>query len=297
MNPQDRTVEELIGRMATKQHGVVTWAQLLEAGISKEEIKGRVRSRALLRVHRGVYRVGHRAPSVEARYLAAVFACGEGARLTGLPAGHLWGLLRGAAPPAEVTAPTERRVKGVKTRRARRDRADDDLTTCRGIPVTTIPRTLVDLASVLSLEALARACHEAGVKYRTTPRQVEEMLARRPNTPGATKLRRVLHGDTRVTLSALERRFLQLLREAGLPLPETNKPAGSHRVDCRWPDHGLTVELDSYRYHNSRHSWELDHRRAREARRRRDEFCRYTYGDVFDSPRVVVSEVSELLGV
>jgi Transcriptional regulator, AbiEi antitoxin len=89
MNPQNRTVEELIGRMATRQHGVVTWSQLLEAGISKEEVKGRVRSRALLRVHRGVYRVGHSAPSVEARYLAAVFACGEGARLAGLAAGHL----------------------------------------------------------------------------------------------------------------------------------------------------------------------------------------------------------------
>jgi hypothetical protein len=216
--------------------------------------------------------------------------------LTGLAAGHLWSILRGAAPPPEVTAPTERRVKDVKTRRARRDEADD-VTTCRGIPVTTVPRTLVDLASLLSREALARACHEAGVKYRTTPRQVEKVLARRPNTPGARKLRSVLHGDTRVTLSALERRFLQLLREAGLPLPETNKAAGGRCVDCRWPAHRLTVELDSYRYHNSRHSWELDRRREREARLRRDEFRRYTYGDVFDSPRDVLSDVSELLGV
>ena len=296
MDPQSRTVEEVAGRIATKQHGVVTWLQLLEAGVSREEIKGRVRTRALVRVHRGVYRVGHAAPSMEARYLAAVLACGEGALLCGPAAGHLWGILKGAASPPEVTAPTQRRVKGVKTRRARRE-GTRDATKCRGIPVTTVPRTLVDLASLLSLDALARACHEAGVKYRTTPRQVDAVLARRKNIPGAAKLRSVLHGDVHVTLSALERRFLKLLKEANLPLPETNRPAGGRRVDCRWPDHRLTVELDSYRYHNSRHAWELDRRREREARKRGDEFRRYTYGDVFDSPDAVLSEVSELLGV
>jgi hypothetical protein len=143
-----------------------------------------------------------------------------------------------------------------------------DATTHRGIPVTTVPRTLVDLGSLLSLEALARACHEAGVKYRTTPRQVEAVLARRPNAPGAKKLRQVLHGDAPVTLSALERRFLKLLREANLPLPVTNRAA-----------------------------WELDRRREREARTRGDEFRRYTYGDVFDSPGLTLSELSALLAV
>jgi hypothetical protein len=267
----------------------------LVAGVSDQEIKGRLRKRVLVRVHRGVFRVGHEAPSIAARYLAAVLACGEGALLSGSAAAHLWGLLRGAAPAPEVTAPTKRRIPGVKTRRARRGAVD--ATRCKGIPITTVPRTLVDLASVLSLDALARACHEAGVKYRTTPRQVEAVLARRPSASGAKQLRRVLHGDVHVTLSALERRFLDLLEEAGLPLPETNKPAGGRRVDCRWPAHGLTVELDSYRYHNSRHAWELDRRREREARLRRDAFRRYTYGDVFDSPRDVLSDVSGLLGV
>jgi hypothetical protein len=296
MDPQSRTVEEVAGGIATTQHGVVTWLQLLEAGVSREEIKGRVRSRALVRVHRGVYRVGHAAPSMEARYLAAVLACGEGAVLCGPAAAHLWGILKGAAPAPEVTAPTQRRVKGVKTRRARREGARD-ATKCRGIPVTTVPRTLVDLASLLSSDALARACHEAGVKYRTTPKQVDAVLARRKNAPGAAKLRSVLHGDVHVTLSALERRFLQLLKEANLPLPETNRPAGGRRVDCRWPDHRLTVELDSYQYHRSRHAWELDRRREREAYARGDEFRRYTYGDVFDAPGPMLSELSALLGV
>jgi hypothetical protein len=283
-----------LARVARRSHGVVTRAQLLRAGVTVDQINRRLRSGALLREYPGVYRVGHRAPSVEARYLAAVWACGEGALLCGRPAGHLFGAIKGPAPPPEVTAPTERRIKGVKTRRSRSiDRRD--ATTFRGIPVTTLPRTLVDLAAALDLDELARAFHEAEVRHRTTPAQVEAVLARRPNSPGAAKLRAVLHGDAPVLLSKLERRFLALLRAAGLPLPLTNRPAGGRYVDCRWPEARLTVELDSYRYHHSRHAWEQDRRREREARARGDEFRRYTWGDVFEQPQLMMAELCVLL--
>jgi very-short-patch-repair endonuclease len=195
-----------------------------------------------------------------------------------------------------VTAPTERRITGIRTKRARRHKTDD-ATAWRGIPVTTVPRTLVDISSSLSLPDLARACHEAGIKHGTTPRQVEAVLARRPGSPGAKKLRKVLHGDVHVTLSALERRFLERLDEAHLPLPNTNKPASGRRVDCRWPDHRLTVELDGYRYHCSRYAWELDRRREREARARGDDFRRYTHDDVFQAPEHMLRELSALLRV
>ena len=121
------------------------------------------------------------------------------------------------------------------------------------------------------------------------------MLAKRPRTKGAKKLRAVLRGDVQVTLSELERRFQALLEQAGLPLPKTNKRAHGRRVDCRWPEHRLTVELDSYRYHRSRHAWEQDRRREREARARGDEFRRYTYGDVLESPRLMLAELRALL--
>ena len=170
-----------------------------------------------------------------------------------------------------------------------------EATTWRGIPVTTVARTLVDLAAVLSADDLARACHEAGVRYLTTPRDVEAVLTRRPNTRGAGTLRTVLNGDVRVTLSKLERAFLRRLEEAGLPLPQTNRPAGGRRVDCRWPDHRLTVELDGYRYHSSRHAWEVDRRREREARARGDEFRRYTFGDVEEWPVWMLDELWTLL--
>jgi hypothetical protein len=280
--------------MAGAAHGVVTRTQLLGAGITSSEIEHRLRTGALLRAHRGVYRVGHRAPSVEARYLAAVRACGEGALLSGQAAGHLLAILKGPPPAPEVTAPTGRRVRGVDTRRSR-GMGPHDRTIWRGIPVTSAPRTLADLAASLSIDELARACHETGIRHGTTPRQVEEVLARRPTSPGAPKLRQILTGDVRVTLSKLEARFLAHLREADLVLPETNRPAGGRRVDCRWPEQRLTVELDSYQYHHSRHAWEQDRRREREARARGDEFRRYTYGDVFEHPELMLAELRALL--
>jgi hypothetical protein len=292
VDAKGRTVEQVVARLATRSHGVVTRRQLLAAGVSRQEIADRLATGALLREHRGVYRVGHRAPSVEARYLAAVLACGDGALLSGPAAGHLWGLVKGAAPPPEVTAPTERRLAGVVTHRARRPA---DATTHRGIPITTVPFTLIALAAQLSAEDLARACHEAGVRYDTTPRQVDEVLARRPNAPGTRQLRAVLNGDTKVTLSKLEQRFLALLEDEGIALPQTNRPAGTRRVDCRWLSHRLSVELDSYRYHRSRHAWEQDRRREREAHARGDEFRRYTYGDVLERPALMLAELRALL--
>jgi predicted transcriptional regulator of viral defense system len=229
MRPQGRTVEEILAALAGERHGVVARRGLLEAGISDGEIKRRMRSGALLVEFRGVYRVGHRAPSREARYAAAVEACGSGALLRGRSAAHLHGLLRGPAPPPEVATPTERRIEGITTCRCRR-LDPRDATVVDGIPVTTVARTLVDLAAVLGVEALARACHEAGVLHGTTPEEVEAVLARRPGSPGARKLRSVLRGEVRVTLSTLERRFLVRLKSAGLPLPETKRVAGGRRV-------------------------------------------------------------------
>jgi very-short-patch-repair endonuclease len=293
MTPQTTTVELVIGRIASRQHGVVARAQLLRAGVTTHEIRHRLECGALLREHRGVYRVGHRAPSIDARYLAAVLACGDEACLSGRAAAHLFGLLKGGAPPAAVTTPLKRRVVGVEVRRGRV--APADTAVYRGIPVTAVPRTLTDLAADLPLDALARACHEAGVRFRTTPAHVAAVLERRSRCPGAAKLGLVLRGDARVTLSALERRFLELLGEHDLPLPRTNRPAGGYRVDCRWPKRRLTVELDSYRFHHSRHAWEQDRRREREARARGDDFRRYTWADVFEEPTRTVGELRRLL--
>lgn len=295
IGPKVRTADAVIRELASKAHGVVTRSELLSAGLTADEIRRRRERGLLLPIHRGVYRVGHHAPSLEARYLAAVKACGQEALLAGRAAAHLWRLIKGSPPQPEVLTPSDRRVKGVRIHRARRSELPTRAIR-QGIPLTTVPRTLVDLASSLPEPALARACHEAGVLHKTTPKQVDAVLRRVPNAPGRKRLERVMHGDVPVTLSRLESRFLVLLRNAGLPLPITNKVAGGHRVDCRWPEHKLTVELDSYRYHNSHYAWDRDRLREREARKRGDEFRRYTARDVFEDPAFMLADLSELLG-
>jgi hypothetical protein len=289
-----RTVDHEVARIASRQHGVVTRAQLLEAGLSRSAVERRVEKGVLHREFRGVYRVGHRAPSIEARYMAAVLACGERAVLSGRAAAFLFGLIKGPAPRPEVSTTADRCLAGVMTRRVRQlDRRD--VTVYRAIPIMTVPHVLLELAGTLSLDALARACHEATVRHRVSAATADATLARRPNSRGARKLREIFDGEIRVTLSKLERDFLAVLRSSELPLPQTNRLVDGRHIDCHWPEYGLTVELDGYRYHHSRHAWEQDRRREREARARGDEFRRYTYGDVTEDQRLMLAELRGLL--
>jgi very-short-patch-repair endonuclease len=168
-------------------------------------------------------------------------------------------------------------------------------TSVRNIPVLTVPETIVACAAVLTDEALARLCHEAGVLHGTVPEHVETLLAREGPVKGAATLRAIMRGDVKVVLSKLERAFLRLLTEHHLPLPQMNRPAGAYRVDCRWPEHRLTVELDGYRFHNSRYSWRQGLEREREARKRKDRFRRYDWDDVTKNSAFVVGELRELL--
>jgi Transcriptional regulator, AbiEi antitoxin len=281
MPPQNRT-DQIIARLAWRNHGVVTRRRLLAAGVTHDQIKTRIARGSLIVVYPGVYRVGHRAPSVEADYMAAVLACGEGAQLMGAAAAHLYRLIKGQPPGPVVRTRTERRIRGIETHRAHR--RGQRGTEWKGIPITTVPQTLIDLTPSMPTDQLARAAHEAQVRFGI-----------RPDPTMPPKLRAILEGDIPVTLSELEARFLTLLAENGLPRPKTNRIASKRRVDCRWPTHRLTVELDSYTFHNTRHAWEQDRKREREAHARGDQHRRYTYGDVFEDPHQMLAELHALL--
>ncbi|MGZ4200856.1 MAG: hypothetical protein ACXVRH_02230 [Thermoleophilaceae bacterium] len=155
--------------------------------------------------------------------MAAVKACGDGAMLSGLAAAYWYVLIKGSPPEPEVTAPTERQVEGVLTHRARAGIEKCDVARHRGIPVMSVARTLVDIAGRLSDEQLARACHEAAVRFNTQPQEVEAVLRRRPRTKGAKRLRAILNGETPTSLSKLESAFIASLRRNDLPLPKTNE--------------------------------------------------------------------------
>jgi hypothetical protein len=294
MRGQVRTNDRKLALIAGRAHGVASRAELLAVGLSGDQIDRRIAAGSLIVAYRGIYLVGHRPPTAAARYMAAVKACGAGALLSGMAAAWIWDLVRGPAPSPEVTTSTERRVPGITTKRRRR-MSPKDSTQRQGIPVTTVPTTLIAISSLLSFDELAKAVHEADVRHKVTGPHIERALERHPKAKSRSRLLAISTGDAQIVLSRLERHFLTLLRRHRLPLPETNRPYGAGYVDCRWPAHRLTVELDSYRFHRTRRAWEQDRQRERDARARGDEFRRYTWRDVVEFPAPTVAELASLL--
>ena len=277
------------GRIARGQHGRVAWRQLVAAGIDRFTIQRWLTDGRLRRVHRGVYAVGHLAPSTDGDYIAAVLACGAGAVLSHRPAAYKLVLLRGAPPLPEVTVPTtaDRERLGIVVHRVKTLHILD-VAVLDAIAITTVPRTLLDLAPPTPLTELTRLCHEAWVRHVCGPDKIEACIARNPRKPGAAKLRRALGSD--VTLSDLEDGFLALLNRHGLPAPRTNVDHHGDKVDCHWPHHDLTIELLSYRYHATRHAFEHDI-----ARRRRSDHIAYTYGDIFQRANQTIADLRRRL--
>lgn len=258
------------------------------AGVDADRIKRWVADGRLRRVHRGVYALGHAAPSVSADSMAAVLAGGRGAALSHAPAAYTARLRRGRPPPPEITIPfpASRTRPGITIHRAALH--PYDVTEIDGIPITSVPRILLDLAPGLTPAELARACHEAWVHHRTRPHHVEACIARNPHKPGIAKLRAALGAD--VTLSELETAFLRLLAAHHLPRPRTNTDVAGDKVDCHWPALGLTIELVSYRYHATRDGFETDI-----ARRRRSRHIAFSYGDVVERPDQTAAELAAVL--
>ena len=277
------------GWIARGQHGRVAWRQLVAAGIDRFTIQRWLVDGRLRRVHRGVYAVGHDAPSVLGDYMAAVLASGAGAVLSHRAAAHVLNLLRGAPPPPEVTVPTiaHRERPGIVIHRVK-TLPVLDTSTHDAIRITTVPRILLDLAPTTPPKQLTRLCHEAWVRHDCGPDTIEACIARNPHKPGATKLRRALGSD--VTLSTLEDGFLELLKRHDLPTPRTNIDHHGDKVDCHWPHLDLTIELLSYRYHATRHAFEHD-----VARRRRSDHTAYTYGDIFQRGAATAADVRRRL--
>jgi hypothetical protein len=287
MRPRfDKTAE-----LADRQHGRVAWYQLVAEGIPPGQIKRWLQDGRLRPVHHGVYAVGHAAPSLYGNLMAAVLAGGDGAAASHASGAQLLSVTRAVPLRPEITVPTTagRRRPGIVVHRVR-VLPHADVTSRHGIPVTTVPRILLDLAPRLAPKDLARACHEAWVHHRVGPEAVEACIARNPGKKGAAKLRRALGSD--ITLSIVEEAFLKLLTNHGLPLPRTNIDRHGDKVDCHWQQYGLTVELVTFRYHATRYGFEQD-----TARRRRSNHVAYTYGDVMEQPAATAADLRERLGL
>lgn len=262
--------DAVIADIAGRQHGVVSRAQLLGLGFGPGAIDWRVDAKRLHVVHRGVYAVGYRALTQRGRWMAAVLACGPDAVLSHRAAAVLWGILQGARERVDVSVPRQRRGRaGVRLHVAAI--APDERTVHAGIPVTTVARTLLDLAAVLQRDELRRALERAealGLGDETSlPRLAERHRGRR----GTANLQAAIGEGLRpvVTRSELERRFLSFLERERLPRPETNvwlNMGGEWmEVDCVWRDQRVIAELDSRAWHMTKEAFERDRERDRRA--------------------------------
>jgi very-short-patch-repair endonuclease len=238
---------------AAKQHGVVLRRQLLDVGFTPSAIKHRISRGDLHPMWRGVYAVGRPEVDKYGRWMAATLICGPAALLSHESAAELWQLRRTRAGPIHVSAPlsANHRREGIALHR-RTALAAHDFTRRLGIPVTSPLCTLVDLADRLPRDPLEAAVIEADKRGLVDPDQLRRALdAIRPR-PGLGLLRAVLDRETlALTDSELERRFLPLVRRAGLPPPLTQQTVNGFRVDFHWPQLGLIVETDGLTYHRT----------------------------------------------
>lgn len=294
MRPEASNVDRQVAAKAGQQHGLVTLAQLVECGLGRGAIKTRISRGWLIRLHRGVYAVGHRPTTAAAAYLGASLAAGGDARVSGLAAAYLLSLVDERADP-EVTVSARRRIPGVLVHRSRLV-GSRHTTNLDRVPVSRPADALVEIAGRLGDVELSRAIQTAIVRYRVTEHALLVALRDRPRQHDRARLAALFLGDDPRVLSELERAFVELLGDAALPLPTTNRLTDGRYVDCRWPGHRLTVELLGFRFHSSRGAWEADHARRREAQARGERFLALTHDDVTRHRDATLAQLRELLG-
>jgi very-short-patch-repair endonuclease len=291
----------MISTLAARQHGVVAGWQLGPLGVTSSMLKTRIARGSLLRLHRGVYAVGHERLQREGRWLAAVLAVGPGAALSHRDAAGLHDLRPANHERADVTTP--RRGRGNQERIEVHHATLDplDVTVIRAIPVTTVARTLVDLAGVVPKDHLAKALSRAELNRVIDVRAIEAALERirGRSGPGHANLRAALahqadHGPT-LTRSELEDRFAALLTAHNLPPPQMNHHIEGFEVDAVWPERRLAVELDGYAHHRDKQAFQRDRGKGNALTRAGWRLLRYTYDDVVRRPARTAAELAEQL--
>lgn len=278
----------LIHALAARQHGVVFREQCLRLGISAKQLRQRVECGAWRRLHRGVYAIGHVPLGDHGRYLAAVFACGPGAALAYRSAASLWGLQPHHPGWPHVTSPVARaRRRGVVAHRSRRiDPAD--VTVRHGVPVTTLARTVVDLADPASPEEVETAIRAAERLHGFD----RALLVPIPGRRGTRRLR----PPATFTRGQLEKLLIRVVRRFGLAMPDMNVAWNGLELDAVWWDAGVVLEVDDWDTHRHRDAFERDRRRDRVLHVAGLRPLRCTYVDLTDEVERLVAEL-RLLGV
>jgi very-short-patch-repair endonuclease len=275
---QERTLDQRIAELADLDHGIIDTLGLYAIGATQRQIGRRLMSDRFVPLHRGVYAYGHRRLTNEGWWLAAVRAIGPGAVLS-----HSHGAaLHGLRPPllgrinVTVRGTGRRQRKGIRVHNAGH-LPPDQVTVVHRIPVTTVARTLADLAGTVETPALVRAIEAA--EHRNAL-DVPSVLAVSAGRPGAQRLRRLLAVETPHTRSEFEAALVAICDDHAIPRPITNTVVHGFEVDAYWPDRRLAVELDSWEHHGTRAAFERDRERDAELHAHGIATLRFTYAQV-----------------
>lgn len=296
-------VDLQISELAEGQGGLATARQLRALGLSPSAIGRRCQAGRLHTVHRGIYAVGHRGLGPTGVRLAALWACGPRACFGIRTAAALGGLLADPRGRFDVIVPGRGTLRGppnVDLHRTRR-LPPEQITTAHGLPVTSVARTLVDLAGVVSETTLKRAIHEAEIQRTLDVNEVLAVIAQLQTRPGVGILRNVLnHGDAAPTADAFVTVFLALCREHGLPQPTVNLHEDTGltalgQLDLAYRAHRVIIELDGAQTHMTRKQFEEDRRRDSYLAARGWQTLRYTWHRVTRDQRAVAAEIKAVL--
>jgi very-short-patch-repair endonuclease/predicted transcriptional regulator of viral defense system len=289
----NRQEPEVVRAIAGDQEGIVTRAQLLTSGVGSSAIHRALRSGRLHRVHRGVYST--LAPELageDALLIAALMAAGDGAVLSHGTAAWRWRIIPAPPTTLELTVPRPRKPPAGITLFQSQLRPDDLALTAQ-FPSTSVPRTLLDLATRYEQRALLRALAEAEFHHDIRPADIQRTLRR--GHPGSANLRAALdhhtpgHGEVK---SDLERCFRTLLIRNGIELPLRNEELGPWTIDCLWPDRRVAVELDG-RQHDRPHQADRDDDRDLWLRRNGYVARRYGTTQVTTRPDDVIADLRD----
>jgi very-short-patch-repair endonuclease len=256
-----------VAELAERQFGVVARRQLAALGMSSATLANRVADRRLIRLHRAVYAVGHRALSANGHRMAAVLACGPGAVLSHRTAAGVWGLRPDHRSRYEVTVPRGggRRQSAFDAHQCRLDPRDH--TELDAVPITTVARTLLDLAEVVPREHVDRALEQAIRLGLFDGRALDDVIERSAGRRGLKPLGQALAAlrpERARTRSELERLALEVIERQRLPGPELNAQLAGYEVDLLWRDAGVVAELDGHAFHSSPRAFERDRARDTE---------------------------------
>ncbi|HVD87190.1 MAG TPA: type IV toxin-antitoxin system AbiEi family antitoxin domain-containing protein [Solirubrobacterales bacterium] len=293
--------DRAVSRLAQRQHGVVTRRQLLELGMRRGAIAGRIQHGHLHEVFRGTYVWGVRRISRRGRWMAAVLAAGEGALLSHRSAARLWRIMPSAAEWPEVTCPRGRvvRKKGIALHASAV--ADVEREDVDGIPVTSPFRTVFDLAAVLDQRELERVLHEAEVRGLRDRLSLPMLLERYPGRRGTRNLRALLGSKQPVgtTRNDFEEAFLAIVDAHGLPRPRMNATVAFrgrfYEIDALWERERVAVELDSRSVHGTPRNFESDRQRDRILLAEGWRTPRVTWRQLRDEPEAIVADLRQVL--